>query len=259
MHHLKTVILCGLATILFFDAPSQVLRRVGNRAAEKLLNKKVDEAIDGQTNQNNPNNSSSPSNNNSGNNRSNNGGEGLISTPPDVKENLNNAETAFKAGNYNDARYSVQQAMLGVELEIGHKILKSFPKTVARLKPDTLKDQVTSSGWGWNGLAIKREYSEGEKEFTITIANNAVWMQALNYYFNNAQSTGGQQKVKQVRVKGYKALIEYENNSGYKLSVPLGQTSLVVFEGVNFKTEKEMMDAANEIDLDGIKNNLGEK
>jgi hypothetical protein len=152
--------------------------------------------------------------------------------------------------------------MLGVELEIGQQILKSLPETVAGLQKNAADDQVTSTGWGWAGLTIHREYETGNKQFRITIANNAAWMQAINFYFNNAgyaQSTGGQQKMKQIKVKGYRSIIEYENSTGYKISVPLGQTSLVVVEGVNFATEQDIMAAVNQIDIDAIKNQLGEK
>ncbi|HEU5293031.1 MAG TPA: hypothetical protein VFU05_20440, partial [Cyclobacteriaceae bacterium] len=61
------------------------------------------------------------------------------------------------------------------------------------------------------------------------------------------------------KVKGYKGIIEYNEGSGYKLTVPIGQSSLIVWEGVNFANEKEMMDAANAFDIDGIKKILGEK
>ena len=54
-------------------------------------------------------------------------------------------------------------------------------------------------------------------------------------------------------------MIEYSEGSGYKLSVPLGQTSLLVYEGVNYGTEQDFMAAANAIDIDGIKTKLGEK
>jgi len=239
------------------------LKQKAAQAAERALEKKAAEKAGLPTDQGSPNsgtgNSGSPSN--SGN-PSNKGGAGLISTPPDVKQNLADAETSYKSGSYGEARYAVQQAMLGVELEIGQKVLKSLPASVNGLAKQEAKDQVTSTGWGWAGLTIQREYLTGEKQLRTTVANNALWMSAINAYMANggyAQQTNGEQNWKQVKVKGNKAIIEYDESSGYKLSVPLGQSSLIVFEGVNFATEQEMMTAANVFDIDGIKKMLGEQ
>jgi hypothetical protein len=259
----KTFALCTIATCCMLTVQGQgILKKIknaANNAANTVIN------AQGNNNQQAPqgNNDVSPGQNNTGgkNNPSNKGGQGLVTTPPNVNENLSSAETAFKNASYSEARYAVQQAMLGVEMEIGQKMLKSLPESVAGLKKDDKADQVTSTGWGWVGLTILREYEEGDKQFKVTIANNNAWMQAVNLYFNSgyAQTTGGEQKWKQTKLKGYRAVIEYDESSGYKLSVPLGQTSLIVFEGVNFATEQEMMNAASTIDIDGIKKQLGEK
>jgi hypothetical protein len=236
-----------------------------DKATDKAIDKKTDEAIYGKDG--NPNNNGGGSSGSGGsstggrNNPSNKGGGGLISTPPDVAENLNTADAAFKKASYGETRYAIQQAMLGVELQIGQNILKGLPETVAGLKKVAEEDQVTSTGWGWAGLTIQREWQEGDKQLRFAISNNAAWMQAINLYFNQvgyAQQTGGEQNWKQTKLKGYRAVIEYSDGSGYKLSVPLGQTSLLVFEGVNFATEQEMMNAANQIDIENIKKSLGE-
>jgi hypothetical protein len=215
-------------------------------------------------NQNNTNTNATPAGGpaSPGNNPRNNGGAGLISTPPDVKDNLSSAETAFGSANYNEARYAVQQAMLGVELQIGQAILKSLPKTISGLAYDSTADQVTSTGWGWAGLTIYRQYTKNDKQLKFSVANNAVWMQAINLYFNNggyAQQTGGQQNWKQTKIKGLRAIIEYNESTGYKLSAPLGQTSLLIYEGINFANEQEFMNAAEQIDIGKIKKQLGEK
>jgi hypothetical protein len=196
-----------------------------------------------------------------GNNPSNTGGGGLISTPPDVNQNLADAEAAYKKNSYGEARYSVQQAMLGVELEIGNKIIKSLPESVSGLNKEAESDQVTSTGWGWAGLTIHREYSTKDKQFSVTIANNSVLMAGVNAYLSGgyAQQTGGQQNWKQTKVKGYRAVIEYSEGSGYELSVPIGQSSVIVFEGINFASEAEMMKAAEVFDIDAIKKELGEQ
>lgn len=197
-----------------------------------------------------------------GNNPSNQGGAGLISTPPDVKQNLADAEVAYKKSSYGEARYSVQQAMLGVELEIGNQILKSLPESVSGLNKEAESDQVTSTGWGWAGLTIHREYSDTkDKQFSVTIANNSAWMAGVNAYLAGgyAQQTNGEQNWKQTKLKGYRAIIEFNEGSGYKLSVPIGQSSIIVFEGINFATEPEMMKAAETFNLDEIKKELGEQ
>ncbi len=275
MRKLKLLFCCGIATVCFSTANAQLLKKLKEKAqmaADKVIDRKIDDAIGGGSSSSSSGNNESSNESSSGrgsttsstrNKPTNKGGQGLVTTPPDVKENLASAESAFKTASYGEARYAVQQAMLGVEMEIGKNILKSLPETVAGLKKEASEDQVTSTGWGWVGLTIQRRYQEGEKALTVTVANNAAWMQAINLYFTNAgymQTSGGnKQNWKQTKVKGYRSVIEYDESSGYKLSVPLGQTSLLVFEGVNFTNEQDMMNAANQIDIDGIKTHLGEK
>jgi hypothetical protein len=252
----KLLLTALVATACVITSPAQdLLNKLKKKAGEQVINK-----MGGQK-PNNTGNTNTNTNTNTGNNPTNQGGGGLITTPPDVKQNLADAESAFKSNKYGEARYAVQQAMLGVELEIGNKVLKSLPSSVSGLKAEVESDQVTSTGWGWSGLTIHREYSANDKQLALTIANNAAWMAGVNAYLSGgyAQTTGGQQNWKQTKVKGYRAIIEYSEGSGYKLSVPLGQSSLVVFEGVNFASEPELMTAASAIDLDGIKKMLGEQ
>lgn len=271
----KLILLAAAIVLLAHNGQAQVLNKLKNKGEQKageaidnlFSGKKKNQSGNNGGNSGNNGNNGSGSNNsgNSGsnNNPSNNSGGGLVSTPPDVKQNLADAEAAYKKSSYNEARYAVQQAMLGVELEIGNNILKSLPESISGLNKDQAQDQVTSTGYGWAGLTIHREYNDTkDKELRVTIANNSVWMAGVNAYLANggyAQQTNGQQNWKQTKVKGNKAIIEYDESSGYKLSVPLGQSSLIVYEGVNFKNEADMMKAAEALDIDGIKKQLGEQ
>jgi hypothetical protein len=147
-------------------------------------------------------------------------------------------------------------------MEIGSKVLESLPSSIIGLDRDENEDKVTSTGWGWAGLTIQREYGDGkDKQLNLTVANNSIWMSSVNMYLNGgySQTTGGEQNWKQTKVKGHRAIIEYHESSGYKLSVPLGQSSLIVYQGINFANEAEMMEAAESVDIDGIKSMLGEQ
>ncbi|GEO05725.1 hypothetical protein AAE02nite_33890 [Adhaeribacter aerolatus] len=242
--------------LLHEAASGQVLLNRVRSNIERKAEQAVDKAMGVDRSQ--PANSTGAAETSSGSRAGNKGGAGLVSTPPDVKANLTDAEGSFKAGKYGEARYAIQQAMLGVEMEIGQKILKSLPETISGLKKDAEQDQVTSTGWGWVGLTIQRQYKDNaDKELRIAIANNAALMTGLNLYFANggaaAQTSGGKQNWKQTKVKNNRAIIEYDEDSGYKVSVPIGQSSVVVYEGVNFKNEQDMLAAANTLDIDGIK------
>lgn len=253
------ILFCGF---LSYQAQGQLLNKLkqkaeqaASNAAEKKLNEKTGSKSGGTT-------TTGPGGTSSGQNPSNTSGGGLISTPPDVKQNLADAEASYKTKSYGEARYAVQQAMLGVEMEIGNNILNSLPETVSSLPTEKSADQVTSTGYGWAGLTIHREYRKDDKQLRVTIANNSAWMGAYNMYLSNAgysQTTGGTQQFKQIKVKGHKGMIEYSEGSGYKISVAIGQSSLIMWEGVNFASEPEMMKAAEAFDVDGIKKQLGEQ
>ena len=231
----------------------------------KKLKEKVNNAVNKNTNNNSNSGSSQASNDNTSNGKpTNTKGGGLTNTtPPDVNQQIADATQAQAAGNYSDARYSIQQALMGIELQIGKQILLSLPEAVNGLQKDTMQNKVMSTQWGWNNMTIQSVYKKDDKQMTVTIGNNGVYSGFVNMYFNSAyqqtSENGGKQNVKQTKVKGYKALITYDDSKGYTLMVPIGQSSLIFWECINFATEAEVMSAAGDFDIDGIKKMLGEQ
>jgi len=253
----KVVLLILAACVINTDAHSQFLKK---------LKEKVNSAVNKNTSNNTStgNDQNANSTNSSSGKPSNTKGGGLTNTtPPDVNQQIADATTAQAAGNYSDARYSIQQALMGIELQIGRQILLSLPATVSDLQKDTMQNKVMSTQWGWNNMTIQSVYKKDDKQMTVTIGNNGVYSGFVNMYFNSTyqQSTsdGKNQNVKQTKVKSYKALITYDDSKGYTLMVPIGQSSLIVWECINFATEADVMGAANVFDIDGIKKMLGEQ
>jgi hypothetical protein len=188
-------------------------------------------------------------------------GGGLTNTAPDVVVNINDAQSAFKQGSYTEARYAVRQAILGVEMEIGQHILDGFPETVKGLKTVPENDHVASMSIGFVGLIIERVYRGNDRQLKVTVGNDAAMLSAANMYLTSGAyaSTAEDQNHKQVKFKEYRGVLAYDDDSGYTLSVPFGQSSVFVAEGVNFESEQEIMDAANEFDIEKIKKELGEQ
>lgn len=238
------------------------LKEKANKALENTIDKKVGDETGVSASDNSSSNSTSASNN--GSRPANTKGAGLKNTePPDVVAAIADAGKSFDSKSYSDARYSVQQALMGIELQLGRQLLKSLPTSVDGLMADTAQDKVMSTQWGWNNLTIQRIYSNGnDKQMTLTIGNNLLYSGLVNAYFNNAyavQANDKDQNAKQVKVQDNKALITYDADKGYSLVVPVGQSSMIVWEDINFANEDEVMSAANKFSIDDIKKSLGEK
>ncbi len=259
----RFVFMLILGCILCYPVSSngQLLKKLKEKA-NNVLDKKIDKKVDDQIGAGSVGNSTPTGNNSSkpGNTK----GAGLKNTePPDVISAMDDAGKSFETKSYSDARYAVQQALIGIELQLGRQLLKSLPGSVDGLAADTSQDKVMSTQWGWNNLTIQRIYSDGkDKQMTLTIGNNLIYTGLVNAYFNNAyavQANNNDQNAKQVKVQGNKALITFEEDKGYSLIVPVGQSSMVVWEDINFANEDEVMSAANKFNIADIKKSLGEK
>lgn len=198
---------------------------------------------------------------NSTNSPTNTRGSGLSRSSTDILTSIDNAESAFNDKKYKDARSSIRQAILDVELEIGGKILENLPESISGLPKVEEEDEVTSTGIGFVGLVVQRVYRKDDQELQIGIGNDSGWLSAANMYLASGAyaSSSTDENIKQITFQENRAVIEYDESSGYKLSVPFGQSSIMVAEGVNFNTEQEFMDACSKINIQKIKDQLGEQ
>jgi hypothetical protein len=199
---------------------------------------------------------------NDANRPSNTKGAGLTTEAPDVLANIGQADAAFGNKKYSDARFGLRQAILGIEMEIGEKILKGLPESINGLSAVKDEDNVSSSGIGFVGLMIERTYRKGDKQFKVTVGNEAALLTAANLYLSSGgmyATSSSDDNHKVVTFDGKRAVLEYDENSGYTLSVPFGQSSILVTEGINYADENEMMDSSKEINIENIKKELGEQ
>lgn len=263
---LQLGLLLSLSALPYASEGQGMLKKLKDKA-NNALDKALGNEVEKKTGL--PTGDSQQSGNNSGNSGSsgrpaNKGGAGLTNTtPPDVKTMMGDAETAQRAGKLSEARFAVQQALQGVEIQLGREVLQSLPSSVQGMDASKEDDKVMSMGWGWSNLTIQRSYrNTADKYMTLTIGNAGIYSGLAALYLANnnmMQTTDNQPNMKQVRVKGNKGVITYEDRKGYGLVIQLGQSTGMVWECVNFDTEQQVMDAANAIDIDRIKKILGEQ
>lgn len=237
---------------------------------EKKVEKKADDILDKKTGGNTSGNDNSNNSNNAGKNNPfnskgravNHTGEGLKnSSVPDVLQQISEADQAYSAQQFGNARFSIQQALLGVELQIGHALLNGLPASVKDLPKDSTEDRVMSTRFGWSNLTIQRSYRKDDQQLTMTIGNSGAFAGMFDLYFGFAatQSNGEAVNTKQIRIKGNKAVIKFDENDGYTVLMQLGQSGMITWQGINFKDEQEITSAINEFNIDDIKKTIGEQ
>lgn len=184
--------------------------------------------------------------------------KGLEKSSKEVHLSLNEAANAYSGSNYKKTRAGLTEALGNLDLMIGDKILQSFPSSVEGLSVLAENDQIASSSTSWAGLIIKREYQLGDKWFSISVMNSS-----LAAFANAAINTGmytysNQPNQKNIEIAGNQALISFDESSGYKINLSLGQQTQILIEGVNIASEAELTQMAKAFDYAFIKKMFGE-
>lgn len=251
------ILLFGTGNVI---AQVDLLRKIKDKAEDKVVEEIFKEDKDEKSGTSaNPDNRS-PQQLSPGSNRNTRGG-GLEKSTPDVNQSIEDAQNAFGSQQYSSARYAIRQAIMGIELEIGENVLKSLPESVNHLEKVPESDNVTSTGIGFVGMTIERTYQKSDQELNVTIANDAGLLSATKMYITGtyATSSSEDEQYKRIQFQGNPAIIEYDDYEGYTLSVPFGQSSIFVLNGINYENEDEFMSSAEIFDIDKYKTELGEK
>jgi hypothetical protein len=260
---MKAIIIRPLMLLFLISMVSSTIAVAQGRLIRKLQEKTEEKIIEGvfgePTKERTP--ATTPADERSPQTRNQRGG-GLTQEVPDVAKSITEADVAFSAGKFVDARSSVRNALWGVELEIGQNVLKALPQKVERLDYDVNDDRVSSTGIGFVGLIIERTYrGNDDMEVRASVGNDSAILGLAGLYMTEGlymQSTD-ETNQKQIRFQDHRATIQYADYEGYTLSVPFGQSSLFVVKGVNFDSESHFMTAANNFDINRIKKELGEQ
>lgn len=174
--------------------------------------------------------------------------------PPDVKKNISDAGSTFSGSHYRDTRYHLEQALIGVEAEIGYQILNSLPESIKSYNYDKEYDQVYVSGVGFTGMDIKRTYFDDSKEAEVSILSSSLIAMPLMM-----GSSGYSEGQKPIRVNGYEGRLEAREDGSYYIYIPIGQETVFTFQSYELNDEDEVMQFAENFDLDTIKSMLGEQ
>jgi hypothetical protein len=248
----KILLLVSISLLLMPLGFSQSISSIRNRLGNAMVDKAVDNVM-GNEEKDKPNQESTQESEKSGKPDQNEGG-GLEAE--DVTANLDKASTQYDAKAYKDAKLSLKNALKVIEMKIAEQLLASLPETVKDLPAEKANDKVNPSGSNMAGFNVHREYKKGDLWSAITIYNGS--MATLT---NSAVQYGAQENTNQksIRVKNRDAVITFDSSEGYTISISSGQQTNIIIEGVNIKSESEMIAIATSFDYDNIDKLIGDK
>jgi hypothetical protein len=173
----------------------------------------------------------------------------------DVDKRLDEARSAYGAGNLEAARFALQQAMNEIDIAIGNEVLSVLPSRMGEMAAVTDEDQVSSVGMGYAGLFVSRTYRRGEAASArLQVIADSPLLAGINTILA-LPFIAGDSNQKRIRVGGYRALLQRNEGSDGEVSwdvqIPFG-SSLMSLEFKGIPEENAVTAMANTIPIEQV-------
>ena len=183
-----------------------------------------------------------------------------VAQDPDIEGNLATAKSAYNSGNYEEARFTLQQTLSDLNQIIGEEIQKLLPDEMGGLPAYQEADEMI--GNTGMGIVVNRTYQnpdQPDKSVEVSIVDHSPMIAMVNTFLSSPMLSGlmmASSGQKAVKIKGYKGMLEKNVDEesqiiSYTINVPFGD-SLLTIETNSFDSEREVIAMSNTIPLDQI-------
>lgn len=183
-----------------------------------------------------------------------------VAQDPDIEGNLATAKSAYNSGNYEEARFTLQQTLSDLNQIIGEEIQKLLPDEMGGLPAYQEADEMI--GNTGMGIVVNRTYQnpdQPDKSVEVSIVDHSPMIAMVNTFLSSPMLSGmmmASSGQKAVKIKGYKGMLEKNVDEdshiiSYTINVPFGD-SLLTIETISIDSEKEVIAMGNTIPLDQI-------
>lgn len=172
-----------------------------------------------------------------------------------VEEKLKEASGAYKAGNLENARFALQQALTEINQAIGREILALLPESLDGMHKVEEGDDVTGSGYGFAGLFVSRDYQGEGKESSVEIISDSPLLAGINAMLSMPVFLGASPDQKRIKIDNYKALMTRNQDTdgvvSWDIQMPFS-SSMLSFRCSGIESEKEVTALVNQLPVDKI-------
>lgn len=172
----------------------------------------------------------------------------------ELKTKLDEADQAYNSGNYEEARFALQQSLAELDKVVGEAIIKLLPNEVSGVPAEPDSDQMNGGAAGISGVYVSRSYMKEEQTVNLEIITNSPFLSMVNAAITNpllASMSGGNQKI--VKIGGYKSLVEKNEGSdveSFDIKIPIND-SMITLECRGF-SQNESIAIGNSLNIKEI-------
>jgi hypothetical protein len=157
----------------------------------------------------------------------------LSSNAQEFEKQIATARSAFEAGNYEESRFAVQNALHEIDIQIGKEVLAVLPEKVNNMSYIKTSDQVTGSGASV-GLYVERVWGNLSAEnLNFSVISDSPLLKMVNTFLSLPMiMSSADSNQKKIKVEGYKAMLERNINeesgdvTGYSVMIPYSNSLL---------------------------------
>lgn len=172
----------------------------------------------------------------------------------DAAKPLDEARSAYKAGELQNARFALQQALNEIDRAIGAEILAALPTQMGEMKFIETEDNVTAISTGFAGLFVHRNYASETSTSSVEIISDSPLLTGLNAILA-LPFFGTDSNQKRIRVGNYRALlqknVQEDGTVSWDIQIPVNKT-LISFNCIGIADENAVTRMANTIPVDQI-------
>ena len=180
---------------------------------------------------------------------------GAFISAQEVTASLDEALSSYKSDNLEDARFTLQGALNGINQAIGKEILALLPDEMNGIPKVETGDDVTDVNTGFAGLFISRSYMAEDRNASIEIVSDSPLLAGINTILAMPGFMTSDENQKRIKIEGYKALLtrntDGEGMVSYDLQMPFSG-SLLTFQCAGIEDENEVIAMAKKIPVDEI-------
>ena len=168
----------------------------------------------------------------------------------DITDTMEEAMTAYKKGDYVQAKEDLTYVMELLKQKKGETIQGFLPEALDGWKAEKAKSESAGSGMLGGGSTTSRTYTKDKSKVVISVVTDSPLLQGLGSLLGNPMfNSGGKLK----RINREKATIKYsEKNQSGDVTIMLDKRFLVTVKGSKV-TEDELVEYAKAIDFKKIK------